>query len=196
MEEVVGNLVGLVCVVLVSFGGFGVALAYILWEKQKKQKVAQGRQSIGKSMGFETISAPGEPLRLGTTHENGLVWEMGWEVRKIAGSSPRFATFMQCQGQSWPKVELRLNPTGQVQLSGMCGDSLPTGHEGLDARFLAAGEVAALEALGDVLLTLADLAQDVILFENKLVMVCEGKHEDPTFLHQRLEAMDKIARAL
>lgn len=195
MDDVIGGLIQLACIVIFAFGGLAAAVGYILWEKKKKDKRSAGRAALGQPLGLGVVHAHGGQDRLGG-QRNGRQWSIGWEVRKIAGGPPSFVTFFECHCPL-PQAELRLQPAGRnVEVSGVVGPAQATGHAGLDARFVASGDVQALAAAGDAFVRLASLGEDLYLLPDRLVLVCSGDHSEPAFLKERVEAMERLVDGL
>jgi hypothetical protein len=192
--EIVGNLLALACIVVLSFGGVGAGVGYVLWEKRKKGARSQGRASLGAPLGLGLVHAEGGQDRLGG--ERGAYrWSIGWEVRKVAGGPPKFVTFFECYPRSLPQVELRRRAAG-VTLSGQVGAEAALGVPALDERFVCAGDVSRLRAQAEALLAVLGMGDDLYMLPDRLVLVCAGDQSEPGFLKARVEAMERLLDGL
>ncbi len=189
----------LACALLVAVGTIALPIGYILWEKRKKTAKSKGREAIGIPLGLHGVDAEGGQDRLGGNRGDNR-WVVGWEVRKVVGKTPKFVTFLECYPPAMPTVELRYNPPqGNVSLSGQVGEQLPLDHPDLDAAFLASGDAAAIGQLanaGAYILPLRDLCDDFYILPDRLVMICVGDQNEPEYLRERLEAIEKLVEHL
>lgn len=168
---------------------------YIMYERKKKGDKSKERANLGAELGLEMVDAQGGQDRLGG-QRGAFRWQVGWEVRKIAGGSPGFVTFFECYPQGLPQVEVRFKLPGKPSpMSGMFGAPAPLGQPAFDEHFEVAGAMEAITpSVQQGMLNLKSLGDDLYVMPDRIVLLYKGDHKDSASLRQRIEAIEHFAQ--
>lgn len=191
MEGAAVDCFAIIVCTLISFGGVIAGVAAFLIDRRKKQARSNERASLGAELGLSALDAQGGQDRVGGSR-NGLEWVVGWEVRKVAGSPPKFVTFFEASGPAIPPAEVRYKLPLTTELPPIA----PVGHAVFDEHFQAAGDLHIDAVLADEFASFLRLSDDFYMVPGRIVLVCVGDHKETDYLRARIEAVERLTNRL
>ncbi len=186
-----GDLLSIALCLFVSFAGIIASVGAFAYDRRRKAVRSKQRESTGADLGLSRLQAQGGQDRVGGSR-NGCEWVVGWEVRRVAGSPPRFVTFFEASSPAIPPAEVRY-------ATALTTDLTPIGivhHSVFDEKFTAAGDLHIDAVLADEFVSLLRLCDDFYLVPGRIVLVCVGDHRESDYLRARLEAVERLTARL
>jgi hypothetical protein len=189
--SIVGDLLSIVLCLFISFAGILASVGAFVYDRRRRAAKSKARTSTGADLGLGPLGTHGGQDRVGGSR-NGCEWVVGWEVRRVAGTPPKFVTFFEASSPSIPPAEVRF-------ATDLTSDMTPTGpahHAVFDENFTAAGDIKIDAVLADEFVSLLRLCDDFYLLPGRITMVCIGDHKETEYLRARLEAVERLTSRL
>lgn len=187
MDDTAVDCFSIILCLAVSFGGIMASVGAFAWDRKRRRDRSTARTSVGSELGLAPTDARGGQDRIAGSR-SGCEWVVGWEVRKVAGSPPKFVTFFEASSPAIPPAEVRFKLPLTTQLT-------PIGsvhHDVFDANFTAAGDIHIDAVLADEFVSILQLCDDFYLLPGQIVLICADDHRETEYLRARLEAVERL----
>ena len=172
-----------------------IVIAIVWWSRHRaKERVSETRRErVCAALGLSPIPSTSGYESIGGIRGSSR-WCVHWERRKIGGGPSVFATVLECYPERGPGVEIRTRAQHAQLVSNL--PSFETGMLDFDADFLCAGALKVSPLLAEEIRAVARMADDFHLRPDMLVVVCRDDQNDPQYLLERAQAMERLLQAI